>query len=257
MMKTSLLFYLLVPIAIFGEIFEVNSFEQIVVPNEKNLLVILDIDNTLIRLKQDLGSDQWFYHRLDELKNGGRSSNEALSRVAAEFNGIQSLSQSQPVEECIPKFIESLRLKGIPFMGLTIRSFELSKRTHQQLNDCGIRLQTDVFDRKPQFLDPDTFLFSFDGAVFTNGGNKGIAFLKWLDFFSQKWEHIVVVDDKLAHLEALEKAAQIAKIKFTGFRYGHLDGLVKEFCPNRTQLQYGFIKMRGCIQLKKMNCLRD
>ncbi|NDE64027.1 MAG: DUF2608 domain-containing protein [Chlamydiae bacterium] len=82
-----------------ASIIEVNSFEQIQIPAEKNLLVILDIDNTLMHLKQDLGSDQWFYHRWKELENQGMTNEQALRKVAFEFNGIQTLSPSKIVED--------------------------------------------------------------------------------------------------------------------------------------------------------------
>lgn len=225
-----------------AQIIEVESFDQIQIPDEKNLLVILDIDNTLIHLKQELGSDQWFYHRWKELEDKGLSHQEALNKVAFEFNGIQTLSQSELVEESILGFLEKLRSKKIPFMGLTIRSFELCKKTHQQLNDCGITFDSCFFDPQPHFLDKKGFVFSYNGVIFTNGSSKGIAFDLWKKAHNLFFDHVIVVDDKRAHLETLQNALANYGIKFTGYRYGYLDAHVKNFCPKKAKSQFTFIE---------------
>lgn len=225
-----------------ASIIEVNSFDQIQIPAEKNLLVILDIDNTLMHLKQDLGSDQWFYHRWKELENQGMTNEQALRKVAFEFNGIQTLSPSKIVEDPILDFVESLRKKKIPFMGLTIRSFELALRTHQQLNDCGIIFDSRFFDPQPLFLDKKSLLFCYDGVIFTNGGNKGRAFDLWKSHFNLTFDHVIVIDDKKAHLESLQKTIVELGAKFTGYRYGFLDEHVRNFCPKRAQEQFHLIE---------------
>lgn len=127
-------------------------------------------------------------------------------------------------------------------MGLTIRSFELSKRTIQQLKSCGIEFDTCLVDRSAQFLDKNSFLFSLDGIVFTNGGSKGSAIGKWLDHFCYDVGHVVVIDDKLQHLEAIEKELQKRGIQMTGFRYGYLDEHVANFCPQKARIQFEHIE---------------
>ncbi len=241
-MKNYLKLLLLIPITIFGTIYEIKKIEEVKIPEQSNVLVIFDIDNTLIHLKQELGSDQWFYHRWKQLEKTGLTTEEALCRVAFEFNGIQSLSQCQLVEQTTPNFFAKLRSEKIPFMGLTIRSFELSKRTIQQLKSCNLKFDQKVFDPSPQFLDKNTFLFSYDGIVFTNGGSKGHAIGKWLDHFLYQVDHVVVIDDKLQHLEAIEKELERRGIEMTGYRYGYLDDHVANFCPNRARVQFELVE---------------
>lgn len=241
MIKFWPLFVLLPAFFLSAHIIEVDSFDQILIPEDKNVLVIFDIDNTLIHLKQELGSDQWFYYRWKELEDRGLSNTEALKKVAFEFNGIQALSQSKLVEESILGFLQILRSKNIPFMGLTIRSFELAIRTHQQLNDCKVVFDSSFFDPDPYFLDKNNFVFSFKGVVFTNGSNKGKAFDLWKKHYGLSFDHVIVVDDKRAHLESLKNAVEKSGCKFTGYRYGFLDEQVRNFCPKKAQSQFNWI----------------
>jgi hypothetical protein len=223
-------------------IVEVSSFEQIQIPDEKNLLVILDIDNTLMHPKQDLGSDQWYYYRRKELQNQGLTMEQASRKVNFEFNGIQTLSLSKIVEDPILVFLEGLRKKKIPYIGLTARSFELALRTHQQLHDCGIIFESKFFDPQPHFLDKGSLLFCYGGVVFTNGGNKGQAFDLWKKHVNLTFDHVIVIDDKKAHLESLQKTIVELGGKFTGYRYGFLDEHVRNFCPKKAKEQFHLIE---------------
>ncbi|MBM3194588.1 MAG: DUF2608 domain-containing protein [Chlamydiae bacterium] len=86
-MRNYLKLLLLIPITIFGTIHEIKKIEEVKIPEKSNVLVIFDIDNTLIHLKQELGSDQWFYHRWKELEKTGLSTEEALCLVALNSMG--------------------------------------------------------------------------------------------------------------------------------------------------------------------------
>ncbi|MFZ4772516.1 MAG: DUF2608 domain-containing protein [Chlamydiia bacterium] len=251
-MKLLLQVLAICPLFCWGTITEITSIDEVKILPEENVLYIFDIDNTLIHLIQELGSDQWFYQRIQDLEKMGKTSTEAQDQTAAEFYGIQQLSQSQIVEKSIPHFIEILKEKKLPFMGLTIRGFDIARRTIQQLSDCGVELDGDVFDPAPHFIEKSSYLFSYKGVVFTSGGNKGVALQKFLSCYDLHFDHVVMVDDKRHHLEGVEKALEEIGISMTGYRYGFLDEYVARFCPDRAKKQFSCVEplIEGKVHLE-------
>jgi hypothetical protein len=236
-----LLFLVCVCIAssIWGEIYEIKSVSEILLPKEaEKTLVVFDIDNTLIKLNQELGSDSWFYHRFHELVSKGMQEHQALQKAIHEFNAIQNLSKYELVERAFIDLFAQLDERQFNYMGLTIRGFDLSCRTIHQLHDIGIEFDSGLMDSAPCFIDNKSYLFWMGGVVFTFGKNKGEAICKFLDTISKDFDHVIVVDDKLHHLQAIESHLAKNGIRMTGYRYGFLDHEVAQFCPVKASEQF-------------------
>lgn len=64
---------------IFGEIVEITKINEIG-DLDKYQLIIFDLDNTIVRPIQLLGSDEWFYHTLKKYEDEGLDPDSAYKK---------------------------------------------------------------------------------------------------------------------------------------------------------------------------------
>ena len=206
-------------------------------PNNKTL-VVFDLDNTLVYSGQDLGSDPWFFHLLNEKIASGLSREEALAIVLPMYFEVYNHLSLQPVEQDSSAVLAKLQKQGISTVALTTRSLPLVERTKVHLKEAGFNFAADktfaqnisVQLAKPALLT--------DGIIFCNDNNKGQTLLKMLEACNCKPETILFIDDKLSHLLDVEKECLLNKIQFIGIRYGKLDSVAAQFNPKQAEQQY-------------------
>ncbi len=223
--------------AAIGKICEIYHFDEIRDYLHPGMLVVLDIDNTLLMPIQELGSDQWFHHRLDRYIQGGCSLQDALEYALSEWEGVQNLSIMTSPECETPSLIDRLQ-QHWTVMGLTTRGLALATRTVHQLQSVGIHLtKHTVAEDDIPLLNPRLILYR-KGILFTSGTHKGQALLKLLDAIGYKPQSILFVNDKASHLREVEVACEAHHIPFTGLRYGFLDEKVRNFRPDIAAVQF-------------------
>ncbi len=246
-MKGKSLFYLLtlctVALCPFSKgealITETNDFAHAFTYLEKDTLYVFDLDNTLIETAQHLGSDQWFSHHLDHcLKTEGLSVDEAIAKLVPVYSQILDRTEMQLVEPIIADLLAKMQKQNVPMIGLTKRSPALSERTLEQIAPLHIDFsKTSLVEGDLVFKELKGTLFK-NGIIFTgNGIDKGPALNAYLKKLKKLPNRIVVIDDKLSHIENIEAAVEKLGIDFVGIRYGGADEKVKSFNPKIAQLQ--------------------
>jgi hypothetical protein len=206
--------------------------------SDNKTLVVFDLDNTLIYANQEVGSDQWFFHLLNEKIASGLSREEALSVVLPMLFDVYNHMKFYPVEKEGPAVLSLLQNKGIPTVALTTRSLPLVERTRTHLKEAGFNFAScNIFakDISIQLVKPALLT---NGIIFCNDNNKGQTLLKVLELCNFKPETIVFIDDKLSHLFDVEKECLLNKIQFIGIRYGKLDSDATRFDSKQAELQY-------------------
>ncbi len=193
-------------------------------------LVLVDIDDTLIAPVQMLGSDTWFEYRFKKYQENGIDAANALEKSLAEWEAIRHLSQMELIEPEIPEMITSLQKNGVPVMGLTIQGLALATRTVLQLREHQIDLSLTSPHKEDRCLSLQghTLLYR-QGILFTSGKPKGESLFEFCKKIGKLPKQIVVIDDKLSHLQSLEKEAMKWGIEFTGLRYAFSDKRKKGF----------------------------
>ncbi|MCP5469997.1 MAG: DUF2608 domain-containing protein [Chlamydiales bacterium] len=229
---------MLLALPLFAEIHEVNRFEEIKKYATADTLVILDIDNTLIMPKQELGSDQWFRYRLDHYRKQGKSYPEALELALPEWEAVQNITDVQLVEPETAQVITELQSKHIRVMGLTTRGLALAMRTVQQLRSVGIDLAVSApTSEEIPLLNPHAILFR-RGILFTAGTHKGKGLQKLFNELNFHPKRILFINDKRGNLRQLEEGVDEMNIPFIGLRYGFLDHKVRHFRSDIADLQF-------------------
>jgi hypothetical protein len=200
-----------------------------------NVLIVLDIDNTLLRARQPLGSDQWFEWQAEALKQQSPEASfktfDDLLNAQADFFQLGSMSLT---EEFIPQMIQELKDYGHPIILLTSRNPELRSVTERELE----RNKLWFADSSIMSGIPNSFIeipfkksVSFMNGIFmTTGHNKGEALSYLLERAGKEYKAIIFADDHERHTQRVfEKFSQQENTEIITFRYAKEDETVSAF----------------------------
>jgi len=103
--------------------------------NDKVLLVF-DVDNTLLAMRQDLGSAQWFAWQADLPADDPQKVGDfsKLLRIQSLLYSVSSMRPTQPDQ---PKIVKRLQNSGFKTLLLTSRGFDLRDATRRELRANG------------------------------------------------------------------------------------------------------------------------
>lgn len=211
----------------------ISSITEYVDENNKELLVILDLDNTTLR-PTDLNkaSDEWFCAASKYFVDQGLSSSAAIEKILPLYFKLQESAVVQPVEPEIVTLLQKFQNKGIPIIALTARSLEIEACTINQLKsiDIDFSVTSPQIKKGKDFSNLAKPVRYSKGIMFCSGNSKGktlLSLFEATDFWPNK---VIFVDDKMKYLESVEKELAEAGINdFIGIRYGFLDEQVKNF----------------------------
>jgi hypothetical protein len=224
----------------------------------EHVLLVMDIDNTILAMNQPLGSDQWFTWQDNLLKTNPRS----RYLVADSFEGLlkaqglmYELGLMHPPQRDAPAIVARLQDRGIYTLVLTSRGDEFRDATERELSRNGYDLSRSALAVKNvpgdahMPYDPDdpaaaglmpeevaTFQLgppkpvSYAGGIYmTAGQNKGAMLLLLLPHALTEVKAIVFVDDHQKHVDRVYQAATGRHIEATVFRYHREDAKVRSF----------------------------
>ena len=214
--------------------FEVTSITQIqdFIQKEQlnnDLLIVLDIDNTVMKMNKNFGSDQWFNWQKDLL---GTSSEDLLVKDFAELlelqNVIFSLSYMSPVEKGMKSFIEGFQKKNISLVALTSRGPEMRNNTLRELERANIDFSHTAIEGNfdISFKRATTYRH---GIFMTSGQLKGEMLKYLIETGPKRYRHIIFVDDHKKHTDNVYNTFKDSESEIYTFRYGHEDERVQRF----------------------------
>lgn len=247
---------------------------------ELRTLVVFDIDDTLLTMKNDLGSDAWYnwQRRLDF---------KSPYSVSTDFPGLldvqrllYQLSDMRKVEPISQTIVQNLIERGHPVMALTARGPESLSSTMRELSDqdyeflsapvcgypmCGYRgiitgsqvkaaaeRVRGLFTRLPELVGDDPRAIGYsNGIMMVAGQNKG-AMLQLLMASSgnEKYEAIVFIDDNERNIRKIEDAFKGRPREIAIFHYKHLEHDVTDFLSNTGRQKAAsdsWIKIRNTV----------
>lgn len=225
----------------FGEIRETASMAEALATVDEQTLLIFDLDNTVMKPSQTLGTDQWFDHLVRQHIAAGRSQDEAINRAIALWSAVQRATTVVPVESTTPNLIKGIQRRGITVMALTARPLDLIDTTTKQLKSIGVDFtRTPVLDRQLELRSDDLAKFAA-GIVFVGPkNNKGKVLVQFLQKIGLAPKRIVFVDDKSKHVHNMDEAFKASTTSYIGFRYGATDEEVANFDAGIADVQLRF-----------------
>ena len=238
---------------------------------EKNVLVFLDLDNTLLAMKKPLGSDQWFTWQSKLLKNDDKNP-ESKFKVSKDFYTLLKITEElflnggmRPVEDQTVAFVKKLQKEGHKVVILTSRGGNNMEATLRELNKNDLDFSKSSLGKgSKEFFLPfgkdskkkqRKVLFT-KGVFMTAGQHKGEMTQVLMKKYKKTSPCIVHVDDHARHTTRVQETYKDLKTRAFTFRYGAEDNLVKKFHSGpKTEVHTEWVKFQKGFQAKNSSKL--
>ncbi len=236
LIKSTLLFtfFLIVHLQARQEISSIKEVAQFL-DAKKSILVIFDIDNTLLEASTDLGSDQWFSYRLRQYIEQGMHIDDAVKQILPLHFYINLLINLITTEPTLADDILSIKNNCEHVICLTARSLPLAERTLQQLHQNNLYFHIPELD-DIYWIIKQPCLYK-QGCLFCGQNCKGDVLSAFLDKINYKPDLIIFIDDKDYNLQAVEDTAHKLNIEYIGLRYNRCDERVQNFDYEKTEIE--------------------
>lgn len=162
-------------------------------------LLVLDLDNTVFREVQWLGTDDWYMRAHAAVTALGYDAKSASDHLESLNRAIKNASEMRLMEPEMPKWISNLQDRGVVVLGLTARNPGLARITLDRLRGLGID-----FGRRallPSFA--GRHLAVANGVAFTDGAHKGRVLGALLERARFRPGRVLAVDDRIHHVHSL------------------------------------------------------
>jgi len=216
---------------------------------DSDILVIFDLDNTVMMPPQSLGGEEWYDYfvekRTKENETKGisfaKAKEMAIDQGLKEWNQFHTTAKVIPVEEETPTLITKIQSMGAKTMALTARPIELANATVFQLNSIGIdfnkRTVTSALVRVPG---KNVSQFKSGALLVGPKNNKGKILVKFLKQLQLKPKKNYFIDNKLHHVENVAKALEPTKVLYFGRRHGAADRKIEAMDKDVVEIQHQY-----------------
>lgn len=165
-----------------------------------NVLIVLDIDNTILTSSVDLGGDIWYQWQRGKLVIKPSEEQKVACLFEDSIGLLYELLPMDLTEENVPQIISQWQTNGNTVFALTSRAPKYRPATERELYNKGIDLE--VAALAPEGQDAPVYremvereLSYMKGVMMTSGMNKG----EMLDYILSKtgrsFDAVVFVDD--------------------------------------------------------------
>lgn len=210
----------------------------------ENILVVFDIDNTLLAMEQGLGSDQWYYWQKELIKEDPCNQMLVADRFAVQ-GAIFHASAMRPTQSDAAEQVARAQNAGISTIALTSRGSDYQLQTFRELRRAGISFWETALEPArgwPQPFVPDggsrPALYQ-DGVFLTAGQHKGDMLRALLDKTGTPAHTVIVmIDDKQENLDAVLEGFADSPTVVHAWRYTREDGEVESFDPDTADRQW-------------------
>ncbi len=244
-MKTLLFLSLFMISHAWAKVSELKSYSDIDLTSiNSNTLVVFDIDNTLIRQDQMIGTHQWGdYMKARAIKKG--MTPEAAGQLQHKaFAELQSSVSVVPVEESAKTLLQYLQVQNIPHFALTARPAVIMNITLEQIEI----LNHDFSKGFPEQIDTQILeSYLHEGVIFSGETPKGELLKKIIANSKIKPNKIVFIDDRKYNLDSVETSLEGMPFELVSLRYGAADPIVATFNSQIADLEYSFFKVDGIL----------
>jgi len=201
------------------------------------VLVVLDIDNTLLAMEQGLGSDQWYEWQKNLADHDPCNPQYVGDRFAVQ-GAVFFASAMRPTQPDGPQRIRELQDAGLPVIVVTSRGVGYRLQTFRELRRNGFSFAASALGPggvpEGDFTPPSgTRPVRYEDGVFlTTGQAKGAMLRNLLTHTGQPLPALIVVaDDKQGNLDAVTTTFRPLGVAVHAWRYTREDATVAAFDP--------------------------
>lgn len=259
------------------EALETNSFAEIdgkvTALNKKygaeNVLIVLDIDNTVLTMPQGFGSDQWFSWQYGDCIGKKPLPKNCITSSVSELLDLQgrifAVANMVPTEKRTIEFINKVQARNQKLILLTSRGPEFRDATMRSLKNVGLSFARSAIGPQSGYaatyepyslknleaygltkqdaeigkLKKPRQVSYMNGVSMNSGQHKGIILKSLLHKTKHKTKAVVFVDDHKKHVERMQDIfGKNNPIEMVTYRYGKIDADVEAFNKNDKKIYH-------------------
>nr|WP_252735742.1 DUF2608 domain-containing protein [Aestuariibacter sp. A3R04] len=192
------------------------------------VLIVSDIDNTLLTSTADLGGDIWYQWQTGKLAVKPRDSEQVSCLFEDTIGLLYELNPMTPTEPGLANTISTWQSQGNTIFALTSRAPKYRAATERELLrngfDMSVSALTPENQQNPNYREHTERELSYSrGVMMTTGMNKG-HMLKWiLDKTQRQFDAIVFIDDSRKNIDNLAAAWRKSDIDVRLFYYTRVE----------------------------------
>ena len=234
----------------FSDVREVIE-ERIKIYGADRVLIALDIDNTVMSMENDFGSEHWSIWQ-SKLITEGRFDVGAVARTIPTMLNVQSqitaLSPMHAIERRIPIDLKQFGKQGVRMLALTSRGLSFHDATLREFRRNEFPFSTfapgpkggfpggsympldlqypelsglthrEVKDLSLKSVEPALYR---DGVFMTTGQHKGAMLRTLLFKLRAQFDAIIFIDDRLKHSQGMQAEFEKRREAVTTIQYSH------------------------------------
>jgi hypothetical protein len=201
----------------------------------ENVLIVFDIDNTLLTANQDFSSYAWNLWQKKLIKEKlPHSITDSMNKFYKIENVLFSMGNMHTPEEFIANSIKELQSSGVSVIALTSRGPQMRSTTERVLKNNTLSFNNVSFNKgfpgayTPKYGKGRSVSFQ-NGIYMTAGQNKGLMLKDLLERVNKDYKSIIFTDDLSKHTIHMEEVFEYMGEDIVTFRYGKMDKQIKEF----------------------------
>ncbi len=200
-----------------------------------NVIVVFDIDNTLMAMEQGLGADQWYEWQSDLWEKDPCHEHTVANRLAVQ-GALYFASAMRPTQTDAPDLVRQTQDAGIPVIAITSRGVGFRLQTFRELRRNGFDFRRNAIG--PEGGWPENFIPDGakrptryeDGVYLTSGQHKGAMLQNLLQRTNTPLPTVIfMADDNQDNLDAVTETFTGLGVSVRSWRYTGEDDNVAAF----------------------------
>lgn len=225
-----------------------DVFDLVEQAGKDHVLVVFDIDNTLLAMEQGLGSDQWYEWQKD-LANDDKCNRQYVGDRFAAQGAIYFASAMRPTQADAAGQVRKIQEQGVTVISVTSRGPDYRLQTFRELRRNRFSFGFSAIGPPGGYSEPfvpveDGRLSRYEDGVFlTAGQHKGEMIEALLSRTGARMPAVIVMaDDKQNNLDAVKETFSALNVPVHAWRYTGEDGNVAAFDPVQADTQWKSIE---------------
>ncbi|MEJ2402364.1 MAG: DUF2608 domain-containing protein [Xanthomonadales bacterium] len=213
-----------------------------------NVLVVLDIDNTILAMEQDLGSDQWYYWQKDLAGQNPCDPALVSDRLAVQ-GALFFASAMRPTQPDAAAQVARMQSAGLPVIALTSRGPDYRLQTFRELRRNGFSFWSSALPPRGGWAGAfvpaggERPALYEDGVFLTAGQHKGRMLQALLDRTGVPTPvAILIADDKQDNHDAIRETFGDSGTGVHVWRYTREDPVVAAFDGAAADAQWNTLR---------------
>ena len=216
--------------------------------DKDKILVVFDIDNTILAMEQGLGADQWYEWQKD-LSNNDQCNPQNVGNRFAVQGALYFTSAMRPTQDDAAQQVKTIQNSGVAVIALTSRGPDFLLQTFRELRRNGYSFAHSAIgapgEHSLPFIPVENGRLSRyeDGVFLTAGQHKGQMLYALLQKTGTEMPAVIIMaDDKQKNLDAVKETFNALDVPVHAWRYSGEDHTVQNFDPEQAASQWQAIE---------------